>query len=161
LLRRESPMLSVVSAALAFNVGSVRLLATPTRASVSMDIATVEKDFCYGKPVPASVAHVGYQLAEMTGKVVPTALPAATTGSPNTLEGTFCYGKPVPASAGLPGFSDAKSFVGADMSTTATPSLPAAAVGNSGSIEGGLVNSRKPASEGLASFSNAKSFFGQ
>merc|ERR1719395_150296 len=92
---------------LAFNVGST--VRGSARAQIVSMAArpTLEGDFVYGSPVPASQGIPGFCgpksfTDDMTGVVVPTASARPTTWNSNVLEGNFVYGPPVAASKGIP-----------------------------------------------------------
>ena len=103
---------------LAFNVGST--VRGSARAQIVSMAArpTLEGDFVYGSPVPASQGIPGFCgpksfTDDMTGVVVPTASARPTARPPTkaTVEGDFVYGSPLPASQGVPGFSSPTQFM--------------------------------------------------
>merc|ERR1719331_3783333 len=111
---------AIVVGSAAFNVGSTVLSRGSARAQlVSMAARpTLEGDFVYGSPVPASQGIPGFCGPKsftdaMTGVVVPTASARPTARPPTkaTAEGDFVYGSPMPASQGVPGFSSPTQFM--------------------------------------------------
>ena len=108
-------MLSLVSAALAFNAVAPLRAPTSTRAPVVVSMnGLLESNFVYAPNVPLSKGLPGFSnptsfAAETVGKVMPTAEPAAVKGKAvSSMAGGFVYGSPVPLSKGVPGFSNLK-----------------------------------------------------
>ena len=151
---------SIVAGALAFNVGANVGGVLPARAPVVA--MSMEGNFVYGAPVPASKGLPGFSgqtsfEGEMAGEVVPTA-----TSKVTAMAGEFVYGSPAPASKGLPGFSSQASF----SSEEATEALPpaAGALATAGKqpnmLASWVYGTPTPASKGLPGFSSQASFSG-
>ena len=167
---------------LAFNVGSTVLSRGSARAQlVSMAARpTLEGDFVYGAPVPASQGIPGFCgpksfTDDMTGVVVPTASARAPISNKATVEGDFVYGAPVPASQGVPGFSrptqftlektaateatDAPAETPAETGTAAPRASARPPTWNSAVLEGNFVyGAPVPASKGVPGFSSPTQF---
>ena len=150
---------------LAFNVGST--VRGSARAQIVSMAArpTLEGDFVYGSPVPASQGIPGFCgpksfTDDMTGVVVPTATARPTARPPTkaTVEGDFVYGAPVPASKGIPGFAVPKSFTAGEVGL-AVNNAPIRE-GQSAALAGDLVyGAPVPASRGVPGFAGPKSFY--